>query len=63
MHFKLEWSILGTRRFNVIQLKSLGSQMAPPPERGQKGEMFLKSSEPVDQMQNYLEWIILTTQI
>jgi len=61
MHFKLAWSILGTRRFNFIQMKSLGSQMAPSPERGQKGGMFLKSSKPVDQMQKYLAWSILMT--
>jgi len=30
MHYKLIWSILGTWRFNVGQIKSLGSQMAHP---------------------------------
>jgi len=33
--------------------------MAPPPERGQKGEIFKKySDELVDQMHRYLAWII-----
>jgi len=36
--FKLAWSILGTRRFKFVQMKSLGSQMALAlnPERGQR---------------------------
>jgi len=57
MLFKLAWSILGTRRFKSVQMKPLGLQMAPFPERGQKGEYCIKnpsSDEPVDQMQKYL---------
>jgi len=40
MLFKLAWNILGTRRLKFVQMKSLGSQIAPSPERGQKGEFF-----------------------
>jgi len=63
MLFKLAWSILGTRGFKFIQIKSIGLQIATTPERDQKGEKFLKSSssEPVDKMQKYLAWIISMT--
>jgi len=48
------WSILGTRIFKFVQMKSLGSQIAPPQKGAKKGNIFFKSSddEPVDQMQN-----------
>jgi len=32
-------------------MKSQGPKMVLPPERDKKREMFLKSSEPVDEMQ------------
>jgi len=41
MQFKLALSIFGTKRFKFVQMKSLGSQMAPPPERGQAGNLGL----------------------
>jgi len=49
MHLYLAWSILGARRFNFVQIKSLGLCMAPP--QGLKvyiviyREMLKKSSQ------------------
>jgi len=37
MLFKLAWSNFWTRRFKFVQMKSIGSQMALSPVRGQKG--------------------------
>jgi len=42
MLFKLAWNILGARRFKFVQMKCPGSEMALPPERGQKEETNLK---------------------
>jgi len=42
MIVKLAWSILGTRKFKFVQMKSLGSQMALAyPQKGaKKGNIF-----------------------
>jgi len=41
MLFKLAWSILGTKRFKFVQIKSLGLQMSPP-QKGDKNGKFKK---------------------
>jgi len=58
MFFKLSWSILGARRFNFVQMKCPGSQMFLSQKGAKKAKQIKKSDEPVDQMKDYLTWII-----
>jgi len=47
------------KEIQVYANKVPGVMNGPPPERGQKEEIFKKNSDEfVDQMQRYLAWII-----
>jgi len=68
MNWYLVWNILGARRFQFVQMKSLGSQMAPPQGltflHGEKREILKKSSsrEQLHQIGQYLAWNIPRTK-